>query len=509
MNAKRSESAAPADEVQEGLGLDDDLAGLAEGASGGAARDWTAPLPHSPNAEKGLLGSLFSDKSSLGEIEGLVFPEEFYSPVHGQIFAAMLAAAKHHGYADPLTVHAQLDNRGLAKSVGGVEYLLELAESPLSLGGAEAYANVIHESAICRQLIRAGKDFIKQGSSRGEKSAKELLNEAEERIFQLGGRLESGHGFRPVSEIRTDTMQRIQELCDSESDTSGLATGFPQFDHLTSGLQKSDMIVIAARPSMGKTSLALNIAQNVALGPSRGKVAIFSLEMSAEQLVMRMLASLGRVDLSLLFKGRLQDKHWASINSVVAQLGDASIFVDESSTLSVLGMRRRLRQIIHRAGGLDLVILDYLQLLTSGRSRRPDDRFQEITEISRELKSLAREFDLPVIVLAQLNRDLEKRESKRPRLSDLRDSGAIEQDADLIVFIYRDEYYNKESSEEKGVAELILSKQRNGPTGTIKLNYHQQYTLFEPPAGAHPADFGPDFAGSVKREPIDIGSEMP
>ena len=507
MSAKRSESAAPAAESQGGMvdaGVED-LAGSGVGEEERAA----ASIPRALDAEKGLLGSLLSDKSSWEKVEGLVIAEDFFHPPHGRIFAAMEAAAKHHGCVDPLTVHDQLDSRGQAESVGGVDYLLELAESSLSFGEVEAYANVIRESAICRQLIRAGSDFVRQGSSRGGKSAKELLNEAEERIFRLGGRLEADQGFRSVGEVRADVMQRLQELCDAEGDLSGLATGFPQLDHLTSGLQKSDMIIIAARPSMGKTSLALNIAQNIALGPSKGTVAIFSLEMSAEQLVMRMLASLGRIDLSLLFKGRLQEKHWASINAVVNQLGEASIFVDESSALSVLDIRRRLRQIIRRADGVDLVILDYLQMLTGDRSGRSRDRFQEITEISRELKCMAREFGIPVIVLSQLNRELEKRESKRPRLSDLRDSGALEQDADLICFIYRDEYYNGENSEEKGVAELILSKHRNGPTGTIKLNYRKEYTLFEAPAGHHPADFGADFADSALREPINLGSEMP
>ena len=513
VNTRKSKSAA-AGEVQggmdwDGMGRAGDLPDIAEGGADATIRHSTESLPHSVNVEKGLLGSLLSDESPWGEVEGLLSAEEFFIPKHGEIFTAMLAAAKHSGCVDPLTVHAQLDNRGQAEAVGGVEYLLELAESPLSLGDIEAYAALIRESAIRRQLIRAGHDFVKQGSSKDGKLAAELLDEAENRIFQMGNRLESGPGFRPVSDIREDVLQRIQELCDAKGEISGLATGFPQFDHLTSGLQKSDMIVIAARPSMGKTSLALNIAQNVAFGPSKGKVAIFSLEMSAEQLLMRMLASLGRVDLSLLLKGKLQEKHWASINSVVDMLGKASIFVDESSTLDILGMRRRLRQILQRAGGIDLVIIDYLQLLTSGGNRRPNDRFQEITEISRELKSLAREFNLPVVVLSQLNRELERRESKRPRLSDLRDSGAIEQDADLICFIYRDEYYNREESEERGMAELILSKQRNGPTGMVKLSYRQEYTLFEPPAGAHPADFGPSFAGSAEREPIEIGSEMP
>ncbi len=507
MNAKRAKAAAADVEVRDDPGLDADPGRLAEEEAGGTAAELTTAVPHSPDAEKGLLGSLLSDRSSWDKIEGLVLAEEFYSPAHRHIFAAMEAAARQHKLVDPLTVHDQLDSRGLAPSVGGVDYLLQLAESPLNLGEIEVYAHLIRESAICRQLIRAGRDFVSQSLNRGGKSAKELLDEAEGRIFQLGGRLEVGKGFRLVSDVREDVLQRIQELCDAGSDISGLATGFSQLDHLTSGLQKSDMVVIAARPSMGKTSLALNIAQNVALGSNKGKVAIFSLEMSAEQLVMRMLASLGRVDLSHLSKGRLRDKQWASINSAVSLLGGASIYVDESPTLSVLDVRRRLRQIMRRADGLDLVILDYLQMLTGDGSKRRQERFQEITEISRELKSLAREFGLPVIVLAQLNRDLEKREAKRPRLSDLRDSGAIEQDADLIVFIYRDEYY-REDSEEKGVAELIIGKHRNGPTGTIKLNYHQEYTLFESPAGDHPADFGGNYVDRPQHEAVDVG-EMP
>ena len=283
-------------------------------------------------------------------------------------------------------------------------------------------------------------------------------------------------------------LKRIQELSDSERDISGLATGFHQLDHLTSGLQKSDMIVIAARPSMGKTSLALN-AVNVALGsdkgkalgPDKGRVALFSLEMSAEQLVMRMLASMSRVNLSRLSNGKLREKDWDSINANVNILDKCSIFIDESPTLTILDMRRRLRKIIRRAGSLDLVILDYLQMLDGDSRGRSPDRFKEIAEISRGLKSMAREFGLPIIVMSQLNRELEKRESKRPRLSDLRDSGAIEQDADLILFIHREEYYRKDDSdvnpEEKGMAELILSKHRNGPTGMIKLRI---------PPGIHP-----------------------
>jgi replicative DNA helicase len=434
--------------------------------------------PHSIEAEQSVLGGLLLDNSAWDRAGDLLSDTDFYRYEHRQIYAAignLVAASKP---ADVITVYERLQSLGKADEVGGLAYLNALAQSVPSAANLRRYAEIVRERAILRKLVAASDEIATSAFNPQGRAVSQVLDEAESKIFQIG---EEGsrnrQGFQSMDALVVDLLDRVQELAENGAgEITGVASGFYDFDRMTAGLQPGDLIVLAARPSMGKTALALNIAEHVAI-KEQLPVAVFSMEMGASQLALRMVGSLGRIDQQNLRTGRLKDDEWGRLSDAVEQLRNVSLFIDETPALNPAELRARARRQARQYGKLGLIVVDYLQLM-SGSSSSDENRATELGEISRGLKALAKELQCPVIALSQLNRSVETRNDKRPMMSDLRESGAIEQDADVIMFIYRDDYYNKDSKE-PGVAEVIIGKQRNGPTGTVKLTFLKPLTKFE------------------------------
>ena len=448
---------------------------LDDGIGVGSGAERLKIPPHSIEAEQSMLGGLMLDKAAWDKVADIVVAEDLYRNDHRLIFQAIARLAEGGNPCDAVTVSEDLDKHGQLDAAGGLEYLGTLANETPGSANVIAYGKIIRERSILRSLISAGNEIAGSCFAADGRGATELVDEAERRVFDIAERGARGRkGFLPLKEILPRAVDRIDVLHQSGGDITGISTGYKEFDKLTAGLQKGDLIIIAGRPSMGKTTLAVNIAENAAIG-SKVPTAIFSMEMPAEQLAFRMISSLGRVDQSHLRTGRFPDEDWSRINTAVQLMADAPIFIDDTAALSPTEIRARARR-LKREHGLGLVVLDYLQLMHVPGSK--ENRATEISEISRSLKALAKELEVPVIALSQLNRSVEQRQDKKPVMSDLRESGAIEQDADLIIFIYRDEVYNPETPR-KGIADINVAKQRNGPVGDFTLTFVGKYTKFE------------------------------
>jgi len=431
--------------------------------------------PHSLEAEQSVIGGLMLDNSAWDEIADIVNEQDFYRHDHALILRSINALAEDGQPYDVVTVSEWLGTRGELDSIGGLAYLSILANDTPTAVNIKAYANIVREYSILRSLIQVGNEISASAYNTDGKPSKELVDEAERKVFLIAEqRAGNRQGFEAINDLLGRAVKRVEEMYRSNTALTGIATGFTNFDEKTSGLQKSDLIIIAGRPSMGKTSFAMNLAENAALH-NENSVAVFSMEMPGEQLALRMMSSLGRIDSHSLRIGKLDDHDWPRLISSVNMLSKAKLFIDDTAALTPTELRARTRR-LKREHGLDLVIVDYLQLMQVGGSS--ENRATEISEISRSLKALAKELPVPIVALSQLNRSVEQRPDKRPVMSDLRESGSIEQDADVILFIYRDEVYNPESAD-KGTAEIIIRKQRNGPIGSVRLSFLGQYTRFE------------------------------
>ena len=436
--------------------------------------------PHSIEAEQSLLGGLMLENAAWDTIADIIGENDFYRHEHKLIFRAASALINEGRPADIITVQEFLERNDLLETAGGFDYLVTLAQNTPSAANIRRYAEIVRERSVIRQLAEVGTGIARNAYNPQGKTADQLLDEAENQVFQIAeSSARSKQGFLEMPDLRRQNIERIDMLYqrNNPDEVTGVSTGFTDLDKYTSGLQSGDLVIVAGRPSMGKTAFALNIAENVAI-QSKLPVAVFSMEMGGTQLVMRMLSSVGRLDQSILKNGSLKDEHWERLNEAVTKLTDAPIFIDETAGLTALELRARARRLARRFNNrLGLIVIDYLQLMSgSGRS---DNRASELGEISRSLKALAKELQVPVIALSQLSRTVEQRTDKRPMMSDLRESGAIEQDADLIMFMFRDEYYTKEQSQFKGLAECIIGKHRNGPTGRVFLTFMGQFTRFE------------------------------
>jgi len=431
--------------------------------------------PHSLEAEQSVIGGLMLDNRAWDDIADIINEQDFYRHDHALILRSINALSENDQPYDVLTVSDWLGARGELENIGGLAYLSILANDTPTAVNIKAYANIVREYSILRSLIQVGNEISASAYNSDGKPSKELVDEAERKVFLIAEqRAGSRQGFEAINELLGRAVKRVEEMYRSDTSLTGIATGFTKFDEKTSGLQNSDLIIIAGRPSMGKTSFAMNLAENAALH-NENSVAVFSMEMPGEQLALRMMSSLGRIDSHSLRTGKLDDQDWPRLISSVNMLSKARLFIDDTGALTPTELRARTRR-LKREHGLDLVIVDYLQLMQVGGST--ENRATEISEISRSLKALAKELEVPIVALSQLNRSVEQRPDKRPVMSDLRESGSIEQDADVILFIYRDEVYNAESAD-KGTAEIIIRKQRNGPIGTVRLSFLGQYTRFE------------------------------
>jgi replicative DNA helicase len=439
------------------------------------AADGVRLPPHSIEAEQSVLGGVMLDSTAWDQIADRLVAEDFYRHDHRLIFEAAAVLIERNQPCDAVTLSGHLESQGLLEQVGGLSYLGSLARDTPTTANIRAYADIVRERSVLRQLIAAGNLIVGTALDTEGREAREVVDEAERAVFEIAERGSRGKvGFRTVKSILPEVVNRIDELYHSEGKMTGVATGFKKLDEMTSGLQPGDLIIIAGRPSMGKTTLAVNIAENAALGAGKS-AAIFSMEMSAESLTLRMISSLGRINQAALRSGRLEEQDWPRIDSAMTQLGSANIFVDETPALTPTEIRARARR-LKRERGLDLIVVDYLQLMQVAGTK--ENRATEISEISRSLKALAKELKVPVIALSQLNRGVEQRVEKKPVMSDLRESGALEQDADVILLIYREDVYDPNTTR-KGIADIIIAKQRNGPTGEVQLTFLGQYTKFE------------------------------
>ncbi len=431
--------------------------------------------PQSVEAEQSLLGGLLLDNSRFDLVADRVTAEDFYRKEHRLIFRAISALCADSSPADVVTVSEWLQKSGELEAAGGLSYLATLANNTPSAANIAAYAGIVFEHSVMRRLIQTANDIIGSVYRPEGRGAKDLLDDAESGILEISeGRTQRRGEFQPFKRLLSQAVDRIDQLFRSESPLTGVATGFTDLDAMTSGLQKGDLVIVAGRPSMGKTSLAMNIAEHAAVH-EKLPVAIFSMEMPAEQLAMRMMASHGRINAHKVRTGKLDDDDWPKLAMAVGTLDEAPIYIDDTPALTPLELRARARR-LKREHGLGLIVVDYLQLMQAADTN--ENRATEISNITRALKSLAKELSVPLMALSQLNRSLESRPNKRPVMSDLRESGAIEQDADVILFIYRDEVYN-EDSPDRGIAEVIIGKQRNGPTGKVRLTFLGEYTRFE------------------------------
>ena len=440
--------------------------------------------PHSLEAESSVLGGLLLDNSAWDRVGDLLSDSDFYRYEHRLVYTAVSTLVNANRAADVITVFENLQSQGKAEEIGGLAYLNSLAQYVPSAANIRRYAEIVRERAILRKLVSVSDEIATSALNTNGRSVPNILDEAEQKIFNIG---EEGsrmrQGFQSMGNLVVELLDRVEEMSQNPNDITGVPTGFFDLDRMTSGMQAGDLIVLAARPSMGKTALAINIAENVALKEGL-PVAVFSMEMGASQLAIRIVGSIGRIDQGRLRTGKLQDEEWPRLAEAVERLRTVSLSIDETPGLTPSELRASARRLARNCGKLGLVVVDYLQLMSGSSGSDGDNRATELGEISRGLKMLAKELQCPVIALSQLNRGVEQRTDKRPMMSDLRESGAIEQDADVIMFIYRDDYYNKDSKE-PGVAEIIIGKQRNGPTGTVKLTFLKPITKFESYAGGN------------------------
>jgi len=437
--------------------------------------------PHSIEAEQSVLGSMMIAPDSWDKVAEIVVESDFYNRSHRTIFGAIIKLLSNNQSVDTVTVKDTLAQSGKLDEAGGFSYLIELAKNTPSAANVSAYASVIRERAIVRELIGVAHDIADVGYNPEGRNSADILDFAESKVFEIAEkRTGENEGPKDITTVLTKTVNRLDELVKQGLEITGVSTGYTDLDSKTSGLQRSDLIIVAARPSMGKTTFAMNLCENAMMLQDK-PVLVFSLEMPAEQIMMRMLASLSRVNQTHIRTAQLDDEEWARMSGTIKTLKKKdNLYIDDSSGLTPMELRTRARKIARDKGGLSLIMIDYLQLM-----RVPslsENRTLEIAEISRSLKALAKELEVPVVALSQLNRTLEQRADKRPINSDLRESGSIEQDADLIMFIYRDEVYN-EASEMKGIAEIIIGKQRNGPIGTSRLTFQGQFSRFDNYAG--------------------------
>jgi replicative DNA helicase len=435
--------------------------------------------PHSIEAEQSVLGGLLLDNGAWDRAADLLRDGDFYRYEHRLIYAAIGVLVGASKPADVITVYEQLQNLGKADDCGGLAYLNALAQSVPSAANLRRYAEIVRERAILRKLIEASDEIATNAFNPQGRAVSQILDEAEGRIFKIG---EEGsrtqQGFQTMDQLVMQLIDRVTELHENGAEeVTGVRTGFYDLDRMTAGLQPGDLIVLAARPSMGKTAFALNIAEHVAVQEGL-PVVVFSMEMGASQLALRLVGSLGRIDQQHLRTGALRDDEWTRLTEAVDRLSKAAVFIDETPALNPAELRARARRQARQCGRLGLIVVDYLQLMSGSSGTSEENRATVLGEISRGLKALAKELQCPVIALSQLNRSVESRNDKRPMMSDLRESGAIEQDADVIMFIYRDDYYNKDSKE-PGIAEIIIGKQRNGPTGEVKLTFLKPLTRFD------------------------------
>jgi replicative DNA helicase len=431
--------------------------------------------PYSKEAEQSVLGAVMLDASAWDKICDKVSSVDFYLPAHKLIYEALCALSEKSKPLDMLTTSEYLKNHNQLAEIGGEMILYALAKNTPSVANVSAYADIIRERSVLRQLIEAAGDIAHLAHNPKNANSVEILDEAERKVFAIAEQGPQTGGPESIKTLLAKAVDRIDTLFHTDEPITGLPTGFDDFDDMTSGLQPADLVIVAGRPSMGKTLFGMNLVEYAAIKRDC-RVAVFSMEMPGEALAVRLLSSLGRIDQLRLRTGKLEDEDWASINSAVNLISNAGIFIDDTPALSPAEIRARARRLVKEHGKLDLIMVDYLQLMQVPGMR--DNRVQEVSEISRNLKALAKELNVPVVALSQLNRGLESRTDKRPVMADLRESGAIEQDADLIAFIYRDEVYNPESPD-KGTAEIIIGKQRNGPIGSIRLGFFGRFARFE------------------------------
>lgn len=430
--------------------------------------------PQNIEAEQGVLGAMMIEKEAISKATELLKAEDFYRQDHRVVFDVIVGLFNQNSPVDMVTVTESLRKEGKLEDVGGIQFISYLTNAVPTAANVTYHAKIVEEKSLLRQLINASTEIAATGYE-AEDDVANILDVAEQKILAVSNR-KMTRDFSPIKDVVMSAVDRIDTLYNNKSSLTGLASGFVDLDRMTSGLQPSDLILIAARPSMGKTAFVLNIAQNVAI---RGKksVAIFSLEMSKEQLVQRMLCAEAKIDSSRLRIGELKDEDWPKLMTAADRLSQANVFIDDTPGVTAMEMRAKARRLKHEAHGLDLIIVDYLQLMQGSGKKGGENRQQELSEISRSLKALAREMNVPLIALSQLSRSVESRQVKRPMLSDLRESGALEQDADLVGFLYREDYYDKET-ENKNITELIIAKHRNGPVDTVKLYFQKEITRF-------------------------------
>ena len=471
------------------------------------ARTHEAPVrlkvpPHSIEAEQSFLGGLMLDEAAWLKVADKLEPVDFYRPAHRVVFEAMAQLAGTNQPLDVITMSQALSSRALLDKAGGNGYLGELVDSTPGASNVGAYAEIIKEHATLRRLISVANDISEAAFVPEGRSSAEVLDEAEQKVFEIGEGRIGDTMPRRIRQLTDTVADKLEALAESGSAITGVASGFDDLDRKTAGFQDSDLVIIAARPSMGKTALMVNIAEHAVMTGSEddGAVLVFSMEQPADQLVMRMLSSLGRIDQTRMRTGELHSDDWDRFGGARAQIKDRPLYIDDTPALTPNDLRTRARRVAREAGKLKMIMVDYMQLMRS--SAKQENRTNEISEISRTLKAIAKEMSCPLVACSQLNRSLESRTDKRPYMSDLRESGAIEQDADVILFIYRDEYYNPDNVDNKGLAEIIIGKQRNGPTGTVKLTFTPNLTKFDNHIDESAYGYEPN-AGSAYDGPAD------
>jgi replicative DNA helicase len=435
--------------------------------------------PHNMEAEMAVLGAILLDGEAIVTAMERVSGDDFYRTAHQYIFEAMVELFQEEEPVDLITLTARLQNKQQLEDVGGVTYLTELANAVPTAANVDYYAQIVEEKSLLRRLIRTATQIVTNGFASSDDVGL-MLSEAERRIMEVSQR-RSGSGFISIRDVLMEVFDKVEYLYSHKGGTTGIPSGFPDLDKMTSGFQRSDLIIVAARPSVGKTAFALNVAQNVGVR-AKETVAIFSLEMGAAQLVQRIICAEANIDAGRMRTGFLEPDDWSKLTMAIGTLSEANIFIDDSANVTVADIRARCRR-LKREKGLGMILIDYLQLI-SGKGKAGENRQQEVSEISRTLKQIARELDVPVIALSQLSRGVEQRQDKRPMMSDLRESGSIEQDADIVAFLYRDDYYDKET-EKKNIIEIIIAKQRNGPVGTVELVFLKNFNKFVSVDRAH------------------------
>ncbi len=428
--------------------------------------------PHNQEAEQSVLGAIFLEPQAMITAAEIVMPEDFYRVAHQKIFQTMLRLSDQGKAIDVVTVTEELSAKKELEDVGGITYISEIANSVPTAANIAHYAKIVEEKSLLRRLIRVATSIVEDGFTR-EDEVEALLSEAERKMMEVANRKNAGD-FKHIKDVLVETYDNIEKLHTRKGDVTGIPTGFRDLDKMTAGFQRNDLIIVAARPSVGKTAFSLNVAQNVATKTNEN-VAIFSLEMGAEQLVMRMLCAEGNIDAQVLRTGSLTTEDWRKLTMAMGSLSNAGIFIDDTPGIRVNEIRAKCRR-LKQEYGLGMILIDYLQLI-QGSGGSQANRQQEVSEISRSLKGLARELQVPVIALSQLSRGVEQRQDKRPMMSDLRESGSIEQDADIVAFLYREDYYDKET-ENQNMIEIIIAKQRNGPTGTVTLAFVKEFNKF-------------------------------